>query len=50
MVVAVLPADGSGRRLGVPVGIVIGRAQHEGLIAISVGNEERVKFRLVESN
>ncbi len=37
-------------KLGIPAGIVIGRAQHEGLMPFSIGNTHRRKFRLIESS
>ena len=37
------------KRLGVPPGIVVGRAQHEHVLPYSAGNSDRRQFRLVES-
>jgi HTH-type transcriptional regulator/antitoxin HigA len=36
------------KRLGIPPGIVVGRAQHERLMAFNTGNADRRRFRLVE--
>jgi HTH-type transcriptional regulator/antitoxin HigA len=44
----VVAAKALARKVGVPPGIVIGRAQREGLIAYNVGNSERRRFKLTD--